>query len=700
MAACSNANRCFLDMNYIDWKLLRLAHPSINNERDNIDEATQFWATQSVYYNVKTDGELSATYGNYWQHMAAKTWTGTFPEGTKVAGYRCLDPNTSEFDNEEHSAECVCNDDGNCDWSRVMPVCSSHGLDHSGYSWVMPDSESASVGSLCVSANTGGVGVVTDDGCSITMASEVDHFYRIGVEKEVFNSQYPAFNNYYDDGNARVETEFHQFEANHESCNDAYEWVSTSQLTDDSPMVNAPRTYAQQYSGSSWTFPYSDYYNNNKHTSNRADGSQQRTGICRVTYEDGKVCYGLFYDGKCGDYEVSAGVANDSNDGESGNYTRRDADGYDNDRYTYEVLILSNNDDCDGPRDRDWSECSTSCGMGTSTNGEDTRTCMALCNASPSDQYCNQPMYPPLSHDNYNGKYNDVYASHPLRRSLLNSRPDLQFICTGGGFWAPDFITGDEYYVTAPGERCSFECDEVDRFNTLTDKTSFSCVNGKLDTVGSNNWQYGWWTFPTCEPEYCIFPSYGKWFNKKVGGKLAQIGLKCPEGAKDKGDHWIVPKGMTCNFDCGSDHVRMDTTIARSMYCKYPIRKDRLKDYGCEGEQCDDTYIQNGADKSLYSSNSIDWYLNHQTGFLLTEWFDNAKFNKCYKVIDEGCNKDDLGANNGEDIAGVVWDCPDGTGPDAKCKKSCSIAGEALAGSKSEKECECKGTCAVCNHLV
>ena len=101
MAACSNANRCFLDMNYIDWKLLRLAHPSFNNDRDNIDGATQFWATQSVYYNVTNDGELSESYaawisvvqvthGTYWQHMAAKTWTGTFPEGTKVAGYRCL----------------------------------------------------------------------------------------------------------------------------------------------------------------------------------------------------------------------------------------------------------------------------------------------------------------------------------------------------------------------------------------------------------------------------------------------------------------------------------------------------------------------------------------------------------------------------------------------------------------------------------
>lgn len=553
-------------------------------------------AYESVYYNVKTDGEITTQYGIYWGYLKAKTWTGTFPEGSKVAGYRCLDPNTSEFDNEEHSAECVCNDDGNCDWSRDMPVCTSHGIDHSGYSWVMPDEQSAAIGNICVSANTGGVGVVTSDGCSITMAAEVDQFYRIGVRDEVYKSQYPAFNNYYDNGKARIESEFHQIEANDDSCDNAFEWILISELTDESPMVNAPRTYAQQKSGSSWTFPYSGYYDDYKHTSNRVGGNQQRTGICRVTYEDGKACYGLYFDGKCGDYNLSGSETGDNADGDG--YSRRDADENGYAKYTYEVLILSNDENCEGPRDKDWSECSTSCGVGTSTNGDQSRSCLALCDTS---SYCNQPSYPPRDHMNYNGKNNDVFARMPIRKSELDSRPGLQLDCDGGGFWATDFITGDEYYVTKPGEVCRFKCDDdpFDRFTVLSSSGAWVCKNGKLE---ESVWQYGWWSFPTCEPEYCIFPSYGKWFNKKVGGKLTQIGLKCPEGAKDKGDHWIVPKDMTCTFDCGGDHARMDTTVARSMYCKFPLRKDRLKDYGCEGEQCDDTYIKNGANKSLYSS--------------------------------------------------------------------------------------------------
>ena len=65
-----------------------------------------------------------------------------------------------------------------------------------------------------------------------------------------------------------------------------------------------------------------------------------------------------------------------------------------------------------------------------------------------------------------------------------------------------------------------------------------------------------------------------------------------------------------------------------------------------------------------------------------------------------GCNKDDLGANRNEDIDGVVWDCPDGTGPGATCKKSCSAPDAALGGKKSEKICECNGTrCTVRSNL-
>ena len=92
--------------------------------------------------------------------------------------------------------------------------------------------------------------------------------------------------------------------------------------------------------------------------------------------------------------------------------------------------------------------------------------------------------------------------------------------------------------------------------------------------------------------------------------------------------------------------------------------------------------------------------MNHQTGFLLTTWFEDPKFNKCYKVLDEECNKDDLGSNSGEDADGVVWDCPNGTGPDAVCTKSCSLPGHAMGGKKSEKTCECRGTCAVCIFIL
>ena len=38
----------------------------------------------------------------------------------------------------------------------------------------------------------------------------------------------------------------------------------------------------------------------------------QKTGFCRVTYEDSKVCYGKYFDGKCGDYDLTDTEDNDS----------------------------------------------------------------------------------------------------------------------------------------------------------------------------------------------------------------------------------------------------------------------------------------------------------------------------------------------------------------------------------------------------
>ena len=72
-------------------------------------------------------------YGNENGRNMEKTWTGTFPEGTMISGFRCVDPNTSARGAEEHSASCVCAD-GVCDWDRQLPVCTTHGQNHSGYS--------------------------------------------------------------------------------------------------------------------------------------------------------------------------------------------------------------------------------------------------------------------------------------------------------------------------------------------------------------------------------------------------------------------------------------------------------------------------------------------------------------------------------------------------------------------------------------
>ena len=73
---------------------------------------------------------------------------GTFPEGTLISGFRCVDPNTSARGAEEHGAKCVC-DGSNCQWDRDLPVCTTHGLNYSGYSWTMTSSPIE--GSICVS---------------------------------------------------------------------------------------------------------------------------------------------------------------------------------------------------------------------------------------------------------------------------------------------------------------------------------------------------------------------------------------------------------------------------------------------------------------------------------------------------------------------------------------------------------------------
>ena len=97
-------------------------------------------------------------------------WIGTFPNGTLISGFRCIDPNTSSRGAEEHSAKCICEGD-QCEWDRDLPVCTTHGKTSPGYSWLMTSSPIE--GSICVSANSGGVGIVANQACFIAMSNEV-----------------------------------------------------------------------------------------------------------------------------------------------------------------------------------------------------------------------------------------------------------------------------------------------------------------------------------------------------------------------------------------------------------------------------------------------------------------------------------------------------------------------------------------------
>ena len=86
-----------------------------------------------------------------------------------------------------------------------------------------------------------------------------------------------------------------------------------------------------------------------------------------LSYGDDKVCFGIYRNGKCNNYDVTS-----------------------DDSYTqFEVLLLTDAEGCSAPESHDWSPCSTTCGIGISTYGNKTRTCHAVCETSPgSNQYC------------------------------------------------------------------------------------------------------------------------------------------------------------------------------------------------------------------------------------------------------------------------------------------------------------------------
>jgi len=433
--------------------------------------------------------------------------------------------------------------------------------------------------------------------------------------------------------------------------------------------------YNQYQAGARWTKP-------------GPSTGMQKTGICRVTYADGKVCYGKFFNGKCGDYEVNASEDNDSY------YS-----------YTYEVMVLADKDGCSAPASHDWSPCSVDCGIGTSTNGDDTRTCHAVCETE-SGQYCSVPKFPNDYNPHRGGADNsniEVFADYPITQRDIDSRTGLKLTCTGGGYWADDKITNDKYYITAPGEKCTFSCDDnmFDRPHVLSESyaqwQSFTCdgIKGILDHY---DWQHNWRKFPTCEPEFCIFPSYGKWLSKNIQGTKVQIGMNCPEGTMDNGDHVVVPKGVTCHLDCSAangEGFRVDSAQNGGITCKNPIPKANLAEYGCNNGYCDTDFITNGLKKAKWPNRSVpdvfDWQNSYGRG-KFSQQFANADLMKCYPKIDDGCDPADLGFNEDDETADdVIWDCPNGHGSGAVCTKTCNSG--ILGGTKSEKTCQCKSKC-------
>jgi hypothetical protein len=219
--------------------------------------------------------------------------------------------------------------------------------------------------------------------------------------------------------------------------------------------------------------------------------------------------------------------------------------------------------------------------------------------------------------------------------------------------------------------------------------------------LDDSNWQHNWQQMPTCDPEFCIFPSYGKWLSKNIQGTKVQIGMNCPEGTIDNGDHVIVKKGVTCYFDCvaaNGEGFRIESAQVREngVTCQTPLPKANLAEFGCNNGECDTDFILNGPNKANWPNNRVPSALDHQQheyGYIkFSRQFDNKDLMKCYPIIDDACDPSDLGFNEDTETAeDVSWTCPNGHGSGAVCTKSCN--NEFLGGKKSEKTCDCKSKC-------
>ena len=482
-------------MNFIEFSRFRLGHT------DGMMD-TEFWSSHGVYYNHKED-----------YYADPRTWTGTFPKGTKISGYRCVDPNTNRMYPDEHEAICECKK-ANCNWSREMPVCSSHGTLHPGYNWIM--TTDPEYGAFCVSTIMGGVGIVTNGKCSINMATEPNPFYydTQSMWTPAFLEWYRPFN-VYDGVTALDQTEFHTFSS---PCNDGFKWVSRSQALamEERTAVHLPATYV--------------FFENPQKWNHRQE--RERAFLCRISFPDDTVSYGRFVKGKC-------------------------SDNTDN----IEVLIL---DPTKCEKVETWSECSgksgVNCGPGTQckANGK-CRACLGTCETGLLEQtgyryeenenwYCTKQAYSDFESEI------GLFVEYPLRKSLTDDGVIMK--CTGGakvGFWHTDYLTGEEYYSPAPGEICTFSCSEsLYSWSKIAERyDSVECgKRGVLDfayELVTNEYR--------CRPNHCIFPSFGMGWRKydEPDKNSVQMGLTCSgPKAENNDNHVMILPGDNCEFVCRS----------------------------------------------------------------------------------------------------------------------------------------------------
>ena len=297
-------------------------------------------------------------------------------------------------------------------------------------------------------------------------------------------------------------------------------------------MVNAPATFNQAYyKGRQWpgpcTWPNTEIF-------------PVYTGICRVTFSNGNISYGKYVDGNCG--SVDATLA--------------------------KVEVLGIVDGCGTPEGNKWSDCSVSCGFGTSTKGDQNRDCHALCETE-AVRYCNLPMMPNDNRLNGFGYDNDnieVFAEYPIRKSVFGKTnmeckpaPDGK-----SGYWAKDPLgaSDDEYYIMRHGERCFMSCDSSlhDRPHKLS-KNAISYGQLQCNDYGKiehEDYQSGFRKIPVCEPEYCVFPSYGHWKETQQEGTTTNVGIECNgvDDVRKEGDFWFVPKDAECEFTFKADNVK------------------------------------------------------------------------------------------------------------------------------------------------